>query len=354
MECMGKRRKLRSVRIENFKSIADQTVELGDLTVLIGANGSGKSNFLGAFRLARAALDDRLPQYVADRGGADRLLRHGRKHSDGISVDFKVDGPEPKSDAWWKLRLTPNDNDGFSIAEADELWVAGDRLTGDAPRPVRPGVISGLRAYHFDDTSPSAHVKRTAKVDDDLFLRSDGENIAAVLYLLERQYPDVLAVVESTIRMVAPFFGRFVLTPRPGAKQFIRLQWEEQGSEAYFGVSDLSDGTLRFICLATLLLQPHPPPLIIIDEPELGLHPAAIHLLASMLRSAAFDSQIIVATQSVTLVDEFTPEQIVSVDRYPADGASVFRRHDSPSLAGWLEHYSLGELFEKNVLGGGP
>jgi predicted ATPase len=160
--------------------------------------------------------------------------------------------------------------------------------------------------------------------------------------------------IVETIRLVAPFFDDFVLRPSPLNPDKIRLEWREKGSDAYFNAHALSDGTLRFISLATLLLQPPDqlPTTILLDEPELGLHPYAINVLGGLLRSTALDTQIIVSTQSVTLVNQFDPEDLVIVER--ENGASIFRRPDETEIEGWLEGYSLGELWEKNVLGGRP
>jgi predicted ATPase len=120
----------------------------------------------------------------------------------------------------------------------------------------------------------------------------------------------------------------------------------------YLNASHLSDGTLRFMALATLLLQPIPPKVIIIDEPELGLHPFAIHKLAGLIQKASAHSQIIISTQSTTLVNQFVAEDIITVDR--EGGASVFKKHDSQKLAGWLENYSIGDIWNKNIIGGMP
>ena len=132
----------------------------------------------------------------------------------------------------------------------------------------------------------------------------------------------------------------------------IRLEWEEHGSDTFFDTSALSDGTLRFICLATLLLQPNLPSVVLIDEPELGLHPAAIHVLAGMLQSASTRTQLLVATQSVTLVNQFELDEVWVVDR--KEGESHFNHLKEADMSVWLEDYGLGELWEKNILGGRP
>ena len=155
------------------------------------------------------------------------------------------------------------------------------------------------------------------------------------------------------MRLIAPFFDDFLLRPQKrGTDEQVRLEWQQKGSDFPFQPNHLSDGTIRFICLATALLQPEPPATIVIDEPELGLHPYAISMLADLIKSAAERTQVIISTQSPTLLDYFAPEQIVVVNR--REGRSTFDRLDAQALAGWMEDYSVGELWQKNVVRGGP
>ena len=208
--------------------------------------------------------------------------------------------------------------------------------------------LDGYRLYHFHDTSDAAPVKAGGPVDDNRFLRPDASNLAAFLYVLQRQHSDHFRNIEDAVRQIAPFFERFNLEPSRLAPDQIRLEWKEKGSDAYFNAASLSDGTLRFMCLATLLLQPTLPALVLLDEPELGLHPAAVSLLADLLSSAATRRQVLVATQSVTLVNQFEPEQVWTVDR--VGGESIFQHLAKRDLNVWLqqyggyEGYGLGEL----------
>jgi predicted ATPase len=212
--------------------------------------------------------------------------------------------------------------------------------------------LLGWKVYHFHDTSDSAHVKRIGDINDNLYLRPDASNLAAFLYRLQNTAGAHYETIRDTIRLVAPFFDDFILRPMPENETKIRLEWRERGSDYPFLAHYLSDGTLRFICLATLLLQPELPSTILIDEPELGLHPYAIAVLAALMRSAATKTQIIVSTQSVSLVNEVEPEDLLIVER--RDQATVIERPDPKHLSQWLEEYTLGELWEKNVLGGRP
>jgi len=208
------------------------------------------------------------------------------------------------------------------------------------------------KLYHFHDTSDSARVKQTGDINDNFFLRGDAGNLAAFLFNLKNAFSSHYEIIRGSIRQVVPFFDDFILRPQTDNPNKIRLEWREQGSDYPFLAHQLSDGTLRFICLAALLLQPQPPSTIVIDEPELGLHPFAIAVLASMMRSAAARTQVIASTQSVPLVNEFDPDDLIVVNRREQE--TKFDRVTGSELAEWLDEYKLGELWQKNVLGGRP
>ncbi len=187
-----------------------------------------------------------------------------------------------------------------------------------------------------------------------MYLRPDARNLGAFLYLLKEHYPLNYRRIVKIIRLAAPFFGDFLLRPQPDNKEQIDLEWTEKGEDIPFKAHLLSDGTLRFICLATVLMQPEElqPGTILIDEPELGLHPFAINLLASLLRSTSKKRQVILSTQSTDLLNEFSSEDVIVADRM--EGHTYLHRLDSQALENWLTEYSLGELWQKNLLGGRP
>jgi predicted ATPase len=195
-------------------------------------------------------------------------------------------------------------------------------------------------------------VKQTCNIDDNRFLHHDAANLAAFLFWMKQKHAGHYRNIEDTVRQIAPFLEGFHLEPARLNEKRIQLEWKEKGSDAFFNAHSMSDGTLRFVCLAALLLQPNLPSVILLDEPELGLHPAAITLLAALLESAAERTQVLAATQSVTLVNQFTHDRIWVVDR--EDGASTFRHLAHSDLSAWLDGYALGELWEKNLLGGRP
>jgi predicted ATPase len=360
---------LASIHVAGYKSIRDQALELGSLNVLIGANGAGKSNFISVFRLLNEIVESHLQVFVGQAGGADRLLHLGRKVTDAIKLELYF-GPNSYS-----CRLVPTSQDRLifederisyqdrrhsrpydvALGTGREETGLYDEIARREGKSIAEYVLHSLRSwkiYHFHDTSASAKVKQTGDLADDLYLRPDGGNLAAFLHRLQETDPRVFRKIEDTIQTVAPFFGRFNLQPDRRNSRKIRLEWQEKSSDTYFDAHALSDGTLRFMSLATLLLQPELPTTLLIDEPELGLHPYAITLLADLFRAASTRTQLVVSTQSVTLVNQLTPEEIVVVDRQ--DGESIFRRLQEDEIATWLDDYALGELWEKNVLGGRP
>lgn len=363
---------IEKLTIKNFKSIREQTLLLGPLNVFIGGNGSGKSNLIETFRFLREVLSKNVASYTALKGGADNLLHFGRKKSPELMLYLEFGegdvmnayrvtllGTSENSLSTWKETVLYDEKDMFKLPD-DEPVAAGlkesdlSKLKQEHNITVRNlrRDLESYRVYHFHDTSDTAAVKGTCDVEDNRFLRPQAENLAAFLYWLQEKKPDHLAVIQDTIRQIAPFFDSFRLAPSKLNEARILLEWREKGSDAYFNASSLSDGTLRFICLVTLLLQPELPAVVLLDEPELGLHPAAVVLLAELLSSAATRTQVIVATQSVTLVNQFKPEDVWTVEREGSE--SVFRHLQQADMATWLDDYSLGELWEKNVLGARP
>ena len=357
---------LDSIKISGYKSIREATVELTSLNILIGPNGVGKSNFISIFKFLRHVIEGNLDYYVQAKGGAGRLLHYGEKVTKNIKIEL---GFPPN---YYYLELTPKADDGLFIGleragyltdQQFQYWevVAKSTAESSLEETARTKgkvakfvfeVLKSWRVYHFHDTSDSAGVKKYANVADYSYLFEDAANLAAFLYILKNTETAHYERIVKTIQLVIPFFKDFRLEPNPLNQDTIRLSWYEKNSDKVFTAADLSDGSLRFICLATLLLQPHLPKLILLDEPELGLHPSAITVLAGLLKKASQRSQVIVSTQSVNLLSDFTPEDVIVVER--VDDQSSFKRLDSERLNEWLSDYSLGDLWEKNILGGRP
>jgi predicted ATPase len=351
------------ITIKGFKSIASiEKVPLKPINVVIGPNGSGKSNFVGVFEFLHGVRAGRLRDYVKVAGGADKVLHFGSKTTREIlfALSF-AEGP-------YELKLRPTAADElYEYEETTLLEGNPDRLITnrfsttdeenakwDEEKGRRLDRLFDWRIYHFEDTSFSSTMRKTAKVDDNRLLRPDGANLPAFLYLLQEKHETSYSLIVRTVQRVAPFFDDFRLDPLLLKPDDIKLEWRHKKSDQYFDASSLSDGTLRFIALATLFLQPEQfrPSVILVDEPELGLHPYALGVLAALIRQASTSNQVIVSTQSSLLLDHFQPEDVLVADR--VDGGTQLRRLEPEPLAKWLEDYSLGQLWEKNEIGGRP
>lgn len=361
------------ITIKGFKSIKSiERLALRPVNLLIGANGSGKSNFIGAFEFLHAIREGKLREYVARAGGAEQVLHFGSKTTQEVFLGISFEGGQNGYD----LTLSTTADDSlFPLKEFTSFW---NRREFDGPnhKPLRSQLTSteaaisnselagkhawvrkrlgGWRVFHVHDTSGSSPMRKTANIEDNDFLRPDGANLASILYFLREKHPDSYAMIRHAIQSIAPFFEDFQMVPRTLNAESIDLRWRHKGSDQYFGASSLSDGTLRFVFLATLFLQPayRHPSVILVDEPELGLHPAAIAKLAALIQSAAQTTQVVVSTQSSLLLDHFEPSDVLVAERI-GEGTQI-RRLSSDDYSQWLADYSLGQLWEKNELGGRP
>lgn len=363
--------KLKSLSIYGFKSIRSlENFELNNLNILIGANGAGKTNFISIFKFLERIYQKQLQDYVLSYGGPDVLLHFGRKKTKEIKMDFYFGVND------YEFTLQPTAANALKIVN-ETLYFTGNYHDGfRSYSPSSPKVIQEVgtearlkdsdhayakyirtaiqswRIYHFHDTSDTAAIKQFHSNSDNLRLKPDAANLAAFLNRLRLKFSQNYSLIIKTVRLVAPFFDDFIF--REG-EESIELEWTEIGNpDTPFKAHVLSDGTLRFICLATLLLQPKElmADTIIIDEPELGLHPYALTILADLIKIASEKTQVIISTQSVELINHFSANDIIVVDR--KDNASTFTRLDKNQLQNWLEDYSLGDLWKQNIIGGRP
>ncbi len=361
---------IEQIILDNYKSIKHAQIPLRNINVLIGSNGAGKSNLISFFELVQAMLNQRLGNYVLQRGGIDRFLYNGRQHSAHIKglIDF-----DNTNAFFFKLLPMVVGNKAFidstgdffnnkkdSTKDYDTLWnkTSWDYSVEESgiinSQKWRAGYLkkflNSFTVYHFHDTSITSPMRMRCKISDNTNLRHDASNLAAFLYRLQETEPKNFKLLEAAIRSIAPYFLRFDLKPEVLPNEEIKLEWKETESDAYMDAYSLSDGTLRFIALATLLIQDNPPATIIVDEPELGLHPRAINKLAALVRRASAKTQIILATQSVELLNNFETEDIIIVDR--KDNQTVFERPDTERLKIWSDKYALGEIWTMNLLKG--
>ena len=345
--------------VRGFKSIsALERFELGSLNVLIGANGAGKSNLLDVFRMLAAMPGQRFQVFVAQEDGPEALLFRGPKNTDQIRIECAF------GDAAYGASLAAaGRNLIFTRETAAGTWLgsghyessldAQEQSEGNPYVRVLRETMSEWRVYHFHDTATNSPIRLARQMRDNLRLHPDGGNLAPFLRHIREKHPDNYRRIVESVRLAAPYFDDFLYRDDPG--QLVDLEWSERGDpDTVWGQRQLSDGTLRFICLSTLLNQPihlQPDP-ILIDEPELGLHPYALALVAEMIKAASSARQVLVSTQSADLVSEFEPEDVVTVSR--RNGESVFERLEAEPLNEWLEEYALGDLWRMYVVGRSP
>ena len=360
---------LDKLTIRGFKSIRDlDEFKLKKLNIFVGANGAGKSNFISFFRMLQSVIEGNLSDYVQDNGGIGDLLYNGRKTtkkmefvtrfgSRGYRFSIKPGAGErfaitdearyynEGSSGWWDLGSS-GDSSSLLVKEAK-----GTSPDSKNSLPVYTA-IGSWKIYHLHDTSLTAPMRHAEIVEDNKSLRYDAANIAPFLLRLRNEKHAFYDEILNACRLVSPYFDDFLLDEQQfGPKTKVALSWKAKGSDYPMQPYHLSDGSVRFICLATALLQPDPPSTIIIDEPELGLHPEAIRLLGELIQDAAKRTQIIVATQSPLLLDQFSIEDVVVVNR--KEGQSTFERLKRSDFDQWLNDYSVGELWTKNVIQGG-
>ena len=360
--------KLVRIELSGYKSIKNLSLDLESINILIGPNGAGKSNFISFFHFLNKILEQDLQLHVSQKGTAEAFLYFGSKETSIIKARllFPSNGYQleliPSDDGRLVFKresleaLPANSRSGLARHyEGEQRTRAGEEesLLKKIKSPVAVKVkryLNNLKIYHFHDTSDTAFIKKSGPINDNMRFRPHGENLAAFLYSIQ-DTPEYERIVR-TIQRVTPFFHDFVLVPDKNNKEQIRLRWKHKGSDTYFDANGLSDGTLRFICLTVLLLQPKLPEVILLDEPELGLHPYALQILAGMLKSASNETQIIVSTQSVTFANQFDWQDMIIVDQ--KDGESLFNRIREEEIKPWLEDYAIGDLWEKNLIGGTP
>lgn len=366
---------LASLRVAGLRSLVDAELALGtDVTVLIGANGSGKSTLVSALELVSRIWDGSFQEYLEDRGGLERMLFAGDPPAQEVTIDLWAAKDHAGVRNGYRARLRPSPSGVARLQETlrlhdtrkypkrsydEELgWATssqvvrldqGDRA-GRFASYVRP-LLAGCRVFHFDDVSAQAPATRLSTVGDDVELRWNAENIAAYLLKVNLEHPQHYREIVAVVQQALPFFQDFVLVPDRSGQ--VRLRWRQRGLDRTFLPHEASDGALRFICLATLLLGPDLPATVVLDEPELGLHPAAIGLLAEMTRAAGRTGhRVIIATQSVPLLSHYEVGEIAVLEHHQS--RTTLTRPDASRLEAFLDDYSTGSLWEMNLLGGRP
>ncbi len=373
--------KLSRITIEGFRSVRRAELDLGDLTVLIGANGAGKSNVIGFLQMVSWMMAESLSRFVSDWRGADHLLFGSGRVTGRMAGELQF--ASDRGTSTYGFTLVPTGLDQLIYTHEKVHFVTAgrgirpfEREFGEGSRESRiPGLaqtspspdlrnvcgifrrrLSEVKVFHFHDTSRSAFIRRGQDVRNDQYLMSEGGNLAVLLRRLRTEEAPTYRRVVEEFRQVLPEFREFVLEEDSQHAGTMELRWTGPSPEHILGPDQFSDGSLRALALIALLLLPDRflPWVVAIDEPELGLHPTAVGQIARLVGEAATRRQLIVSTQSPTFLAQFDPEDIVVVEK-PQD-ETLFRRLSRSDLQSWLDAYEgdLGRLFEMNVLGGSP
>lgn len=363
---------LEHIEIKGFKSIKSLNLDMGPINIVIGANGSGKSNFISLFSFLRNLSEGKLQTYVEKNGFANTFFHFGSKNTPNLEIDIDVgfNGYHARFSHGADDDSLVFEKEYCRIKSSNKIWTVkgkkgesgllpGGEAKSKYVRDYTREYLEQCRVYHFHDTSQTAGFKQACDLTASDYLYSNANNIAAFLYRLKsskdatfiKAYQDIVDAVKT----VAPYFHDFYLEPRGEVfDEKVLLKWIHRNNEEPFSANQLSDGTARFICMATLFLQPISlrPKSIVLDEPELGLHPAALEVLAELVKSASKENQVICSTQSVTFANQFEAADFVVVDQ--EQGASTFKRVDEIALKSWLEDYAMGDIWTKNLIGGRP
>lgn len=365
---------LKKVTISGYKSISGQNpvgIELGNINILLGANGSGKSNIISFFKMLNFMMSGSFQMFVEKAGTSQVFLHYGAKYTDVIKGELCFESKTHIDQ--YKFELTHATPDRLIIKSEAVTWGIKGRNPQTIPletdfkesalKKDKKGstlnviwkILTNCKVYQFHDSSPESPIRQSSPAGVAPYLQSEGNNLASFLHYLKENYSSNYDRIVSYVKLIMPQFGDFYLAPN--AQGYVMLKWRDISPNDYILLPEqFSDGAIRFIALATLLLQPSEtmPKVIIIDEPELGLHPFAINQLAEMIKEAAKHTQVIIATQSPGLVDEFEANQITIIERDEENECSTARKLDEEELKDWLENYSLSELWNKNVIGGRP
>ena len=377
---MAKAMKLKSIKISGYKSYGNNIktkIDFKDINVIIGANGAGKSNLISFFDMLSFMTTGAFQRYVGIQGQAQSLLYFGAKETDTIYAEIVFESDENMDTYEFKLIYALNDKLVFGgekltwqaknkhLTPKELIFSAGnlesilsDEEQKDMMVTVIRNIMHNCRVFHFNDTSNSAKMRQGTYIDDNGYLRADAGNLAAFLYRLKStiEFDKYYRLILKYSQAALPQLKDFVLVPDSMNKNYVKLNWQTQNSDELFGPHQLSDGSLRFIALATVLLQPPEtsPSVIILDEPEIGLHPHAVSLLANMIKSVGSEKQIILSTQSSNLLDEFSWDDVIVAEFDRNRDSSTLKRLSENLLKNWLNDYTLAELWDKNVIGGLP
>jgi predicted ATPase len=363
--------KLKSFTIKGYKTIkAIENFEPRPINVLIGPNGAGKSNFISFFKFLSWILnsDGKLQEYVAYLGGANDILHDGADVTKSIDAAISLTTSSGVNEYKFSLMFAKPDK---LVFKEEKYRYSDIKQSGEATwSPCGVGheeaklpevnnktaatilrLLRKLVVYQFHNTSDTAPMRLKWSASDGRWLKQNGENLGSFLYRLKNEEKLYYQKIIKFIRLVLPFFDDFELDEEFGQ---ILLRWKEKGTVKIFNAGQASDGMLRTIALISLLAQ-NPkdlPTVLFLDEPELGLHPSAIDAIAGLIKAASSHCQVFIATQSISLVNNFELDDLVVIDRKGRN--SEYHKPDSENLQAYLEEFTTGQIWEKNIIGGRP
>ena len=366
-------KRLKSIEIQGFKSIPFQhplKLEFRDVNILLGANGAGKSNIISFFKMLGFMMSGSLQRFIAESGTNQKFLYYGAKKTPTMCATLRFEAPSFYD--VYSFSLTKAVPDRLILTSEEIEWKHDNKdcypkktlqsdfnesalvnATDVTEKEIR-NLMGSCKVYQFSDSSISSPMRQASTVDSAHYLQSEANNLASFLYYLKNNYFDSFRRISEYVRDVVPQFHEFYLEPERG---YVSLKWMDNSANDYVLSADqFSDGSIRFIALATLLLQPQEtmPFVIIIDEPELGLHPYAIDMFNEMVKDASKHAQIIVATQSTAIIDGFSADDVTVIERNPDIQGTCARKLTEKEYHDWLEEYTLSELWNKNIIGGRP
>jgi predicted ATPase len=373
--------------ISGYRRLRSVDIRLRPLNVLIGANGVGKSSLLDVIRLLAAAAEGRLEKAVTDAGGFSSLLTadgatldlfiaaeadRGKEPSIRYELDLAASGlyygigrelltpiipghrgaaPHYIASQASKIRYRQNGHD----VKPDWDYRASETALSQVPRNhrdserFRQSLVGISPVYHSLDVSRRSAVRNPQVLTHALAPGIDGEDLVSCLYTIRETDRARFEIIEDTLRAAFPTFERLDFPPFAGGR--LMLGWRDRDFDRPFHAGELSEGTLRFLWLAAILLAPELPSIILIDEPEVSLHPQILHLVADLLRETSERTQLVIATHSDRLVRSLSPHELLICDQ-DSEGGMITRRADELDLSGWLEDYTMDQLWSKGILGG--
>lgn len=363
--------KLHSFKIKGYKSIKSiENFTPNAINILIGPNGSGKSNFISFFKFLSWTLNSngKLQEHVAYLGGANDILHDGADVTKSIDAEIQIKTRSGINEYMFSLMFAKPDRLVFreekyryrkSGASPEEDWrsCGVGHLEAQLPEVDNTTaksilhLLKKLIVYQFHNTSDTSPMRLKWSVSDSRWLKQNGDNLGSFLYRIQNEEVTYYTRIVKYLRLILPYFDDFDLYDEFGQ---VLLRWKEKGTHKIFNAGQASDGMLRCIALVSLLAQ-NPedlPAVLFLDEPELGLHPNAIDLVAGLIKAASNHCQVFVATQSVSMVNNFDLEDLVIVER--EGRASTYSRADIETVQNYLEEFTTGEIWEKNIIGGRP